>query len=389
MWNSGSAVTFTTTAATAGTYPVNVRYAAGPNPFDGTKTVALYVNGVKQPVWSFPKTANWKTWSTVTRNLALTAGTNTIAFKFDADVTGNINIDALSIGASVDVCSPVTAEAGYTPLFDGTLASFDKWKIAGAGSFGRVTDDCSLRGNGGMGLLWYTAKKFPSYSLKLDWKLVADHNGGVFVGFPDPGNDPFVAVNKGYEIQVDATDAADRTTGAIYTFQGANPDAVKAALKPVGNWNSYEIVVKGQTIKVVLNGTVVNEFTSTDPARDISQGFIGIQNHGAGEAVSYRDIRIKELPATLAVTATAEVRCVAGKALVAVRATNGDTVNADITIKTTYGEKTLAAVKPGAALFHSFTTRLANLPAGSATVTATGDGRTGTATVAWAAKNCG
>jgi len=133
----------------------------------------------------------------------------------------------------------------------------------------------------------------------------------------------------------------------------------------------------------------VNEFTSTDPARDISQGFIGIQNHGAGEAVSYRDIRIKELPATLAVTATAEVRCVAGKALVAVRATNGDTVNADITIKTTYGEKTLAAVKPGAALFHTFTTRLANLPAGSATVTATGDGRTGTATVAWAAKNCG
>jgi len=389
MWNSGSAVTFTTTAATAGTYPVNVRYAAGPNPFDGTKTVALYVNRVKQPVWSFPKTANWKTWSTVTRNLALTAGTNTIAFKFDADVTGNINIDALSIGASVDVCSPVTAEAGYTPLFDGTLASFDKWKIAGAGSFGRVTDDCSLRGNGGMGLLWYTAKKFPSYSLKLDWKLVADHNGGVFVGFPDPGNDPFVAVSKGYEIQVDATDAADRTTGAIYTFQGANPDAVKAALKPVGNWNSYEIVVKGQTIKVVLNGTVVNEFTSTDPARDISQGFVGIQNHGAGEAVSYRDIRIKELPATLAVTATAEVRCVAGKALVAVRATNGDTVNADITIKTTYGEKTLAAVKPGAALFHTFTTRLANLPAGSATVTATGDGRTGATTVSWAAKNCG
>lgn len=388
-WNANSSISFTTSVATAGTYPVNVRYAAGPNPFDGDKKVALYVNGVKQPVWTFPKTATWKTWATQTKQLALNAGTNTIAFKYDADVDGNVNFDALSIGASVDICSPVAGESGYTGLFDGTLASFDKWKMAGAGSFGRVTDDCTIRGNGGLGLLWYTPKKFDSYSLKLDWKLVSDHNGGVFVGFPDPGNDAYVAVNKGYEIQIDATDAADRTTGAIYTFQGANPAAVTAALKPVGTWNSYEIVVKGQTIKVVLNGTVVNEFTSTDPARDISNGFVGVQNHGAGEAVSYRNIRIKELPKTLAVTAAVEVRCVAGKAFVAVTATNTDTVNAALTIKTTFGEKTLAAVKPGAGLFHTFTTRLASLPTGAATVTATGDGRTGTADVTWAAKNCG
>jgi len=388
-FNAGASVTFTTSVATAGTYPVNVRYANGPNPFEGTKTYALYVNGVKQPAWSFPKTANWKTWATATRNLALTAGSNTIALKFDADVQGNVNFDALSIGASQDICSPVAGEAGYTGLFDGTLASFDKWKMSGPGSFGRITDDCSLRGSGGLGLLWYGAKKFESYSLKLDWKLVADHNGGVFVGFPDPANDPFIAVNKGYEIQIDATDAADRTTGAIYTFQGATPAAVTAALNPVGSWNSYEIVVKGQTIKVVLNGTVVNQFTSTDPARDISTGFVGVQNHGAGEAVSYRNIRIKELSADLNVAATVEIRCVAGKALVAVRATNNDTVNADITISTPYGDKTLAAVKPGAALFNSFTTRLANLPAGVAKVTATGSGRTAAVDVPWVAKNCG
>ena len=388
-FNAGASVTFTTSVATAGTYPVNVRYANGPNPFEGTKTYALYVNGVKQPAWSFPKTANWKTWATATRNLALTAGSNTIALKFDADVQGNVNFDALSIGASQDICSPVAGEAGYTGLFDGTLASFDKWKMSGPGSFGRITDDCSLRGSGGLGLLWYGAKKFESYSLKLDWKLVADHNGGVFVGFPDPANDPFIAVNKGYEIQIDATDAADRTTGAIYTFQGATPAAVTAALNPVGSWNSYEIVVKGQTIKVVLNGTVVNQFTSTDPARDISTGFVGVQNHGAGEAVSYRNIRIKELSADLNVAATVEIRCVAGKALVAVRATNNDTVNADITISTPYGDKTLAAVKPGAALFNTFTTRLANLPAGVAKVTATGSGRTAAVDVPWVAKNCG
>jgi hypothetical protein len=385
----GSSVTFTANAAEAGTHPVNLRYANGPNPFDGTKTVSVYVNGQKVGPWELPKTGTWKTWTTATRNLDLVAGANTITIKFDAGDTGNVNLDALSVGASVDICAPGSVEEGYTALFDGTLASFDPWRLSGPGSFGRVTDDCSLRGSGGLGLLWHTGQEFESYSLKLDWKLVADHNGGVFVGFPDPGNDPFVAVNKGYEIQIDATDAPDRTTGSIYTFQGADPAAVTASLKPVGSWNSYDIRVEGQTITVLLNGTVVNEFTSTDPARDISQGFVGIQNHGAGEAVSYRDIRIKDLAKPLAVSATVDVRCVAGKALVAVRATNNDTVNADITIATSFGEKTLKAVKPGAALFHAFTTRLASLPAGKATVTATGDGRTAVVDAPWAAKNCG
>jgi len=261
--------------------------------------------------------------------------------------------------------------------------------MAGPGSFGRITSDCSLRGSGGMGLLWYGAEEFEAYSLKFDWKLVADHNGGVFVGFPNPNNDPFIAVNQGYEIQIDATDAPDRTTGAIYTFKGADPAAVAAALKPVGNWNAYEIIVEGQTIKVVLNGTVVNTFTSTDPARDLSQGYIGLQNHGAGEAVSYRNVRIKAIDPSLAVSATVEVRCIAGKASVAVRATNNDTVNADLKISTPFGDKTLAAVKPGAALFHTFTTRATSVTAGTATVTATADGRTGTAQAAWAAKSCG
>ncbi len=389
MQSTGAAVTFTTNVAEAGSYPVNLRYANGPNPFDGTKTVSVYVNDVEVAPWSLTRTGNWKTWTTATRNLDLAAGTNRISIRQDAGDSGNVNLDALSVGASTDICAPGEVEEGYTGLFDGTLASFDTWRLSGPGSFGRITDDCSLRGSGGLGLLWYTAAEFEAYSLKLDWKLVADHNGGVFVGFPDPGNDPFVAVNQGYEIQIDATDAPDRTTGSIYTFQGADPEAVAAALKPVGAWNSYEIVVQGQTIKVVLNGTVVNEFTSTDPARDISQGFVGIQNHGAGEAVSYRDIRIKELDAALAVTATAEVRCVAGKALVAVRATNGDTVPVDLTISTTYGEKTQKAVKPGAALFHTFTTRLKSIPAGTATATASADGRTGTAEVTWAAKSCG
>ncbi|MFC3687913.1 CBM35 domain-containing protein [Aquipuribacter hungaricus] len=290
--NAGAELTFTTSVEQAGTYPVNVRYANGPNPFSGTKEVALYVNGAKVDPVAFPDTGDWKTWEWLTRDLALQAGENTITLKYDDDVDGNVNVDVLTVGDQLDICTPTPADEGYTSLFDGTLASLDSWRMAGPGSFGRVAD-CSIRGEGGLGLLWFTEQQFSDqYTLALDWKLVKDDNGGIFVGFPNPGNDPWVAVNSGYEIQVDATDAADRTTGAVYTFQGADPDAVEQALNPVGRWNSYEIAVDGDRIRISLNGVLVNDFTSTDPARDLA-GFIGVQNHGGGETVYYRDIQVK------------------------------------------------------------------------------------------------
>ncbi len=137
--------------------------------------------------------------------------------------------------------------------------------------------------------------EFNAYSLKLDWKVAGDDNSGVFVGYPDVGTDPWVAVNQGYEIQIDATDEPDRTTGSIYSFQSADIAARDAALKPPGQWNSYELVVAGQTIKVYLNGTLINSFVNNDPVRDLTQGFVGLQNHGDGDDVWFRNVQIKKL----------------------------------------------------------------------------------------------
>ena len=225
--------------------------------------------------------------------MKLKAGLNRITVSYEQGDEGNVNLDALKIGGGEDICTPQRPAPDYKSLFDGTLSSLASWRMAGPGSFGRQ-DDCSLRTTNGLGLLWYAEQEFSEYSLKLDWKLVRDDNGGVFIGFPNPGNDPWVAVNQGYEVQIDASDAPDRTTGAIYTFQGADPEAVAAALKPVGSWNSYDIRVEGSTVKIFLNGKLVNDFTSTDPARDLA-GFIGMQNHGGGETVYYRNVQMKEL----------------------------------------------------------------------------------------------
>ncbi len=181
-------------------------------------------------------------------------------------------------------------ESGYTSLFDGN--GTDGWSQAGPGSF--TLADGTLTSEGGMGMLWYETREFGSYSLKLDWRLEGDDNSGVVVGFPATSN-PQAALDTGYEVQIDATDADDRTTGSIYAIQGPDLAARDAALNPPGGWNTYELRVEGERLRVFLNGVLINDFTNTDPARSLGQGHIGIQNHGPDDTVSFRNIRIKEL----------------------------------------------------------------------------------------------
>ncbi len=196
---------------------------------------------------------------------------------------GGIQVAA---GAKPADCRP---ETGYTALFDGTQASLNQWRMAGPGGF--TLANGTLTSFGGMGLLWHPVRTFSNYSLKVDWMMPGDDNGGVFIGFPDPGNDPWQPVNLGHEIQIDATDAdPSRTTGSVYSFQAPNTAARNAALNPPGQWNTYEIGVHGQRVEIWLNGVKINDYTST---RNISNGYIGIQNDGTGMDINYRNIRVK------------------------------------------------------------------------------------------------
>ncbi|MFF7801048.1 ThuA domain-containing protein [Streptomyces olivaceus] len=185
-------------------------------------------------------------------------------------------------------CKPAK---GYRDIFNGQ--TLEGWKQAGPGKFN--VKDGTLETEGGMGLLWYQAKELKSYSLKLDWKMQGDDNSGVFVGFP-ASEDPWSAVDKGYEIQIDATDEPDRTTGSVYTFKAANTKARDQVLRPPGQWNSYEIKVRGERLQVFLNGVKINDFTNKDPERSLTDGYIGLQNHGTDDQVSFRNIQLKELP---------------------------------------------------------------------------------------------
>ena len=162
--------------------------------------------------------------------------------------------------------------------------------MCGPGMF--ALEDTMVISRGGMGLLWYAKKKFQDFILKVDWKTSRNEdNSGVFVRFADPHNDPLIAVNTGYEIQIYDAEPKDgnatHRTGAIYNFSSPSVNASK----PPGEWNAFEIHAIGQNYTVILNNKMVTEFVGN---RQL-EGYIGLQNHDSESRVCFGKIAIREL----------------------------------------------------------------------------------------------
>ncbi|TDD53858.1 carbohydrate-binding protein [Kribbella antibiotica] len=92
----GTKTKFTVTVPTAGAYKSTLRYSAGPHA-SATRSLSIYINGVRERSTSLPQTASWDTWTTKTDVLQLVAGTNTIAYRYDVFDVGWINLDNLTI----------------------------------------------------------------------------------------------------------------------------------------------------------------------------------------------------------------------------------------------------------------------------------------------------
>jgi len=180
-------------------------------------------------------------------------------------------------------------DENFRTILDGTT-NLHGWKMCGQGRFDLI--DNMIISNGGMGLLWYKEKKFRDFILKVHWKTSAKgDNSGIFVRFSDPNDDPWNAVNTGYEIQIYDAEPEDENarhrTGAVYDFA---PPSMYASNEP-GKWNIFEIHAIGQNYAVILNDVRITEFTGN---RQL-EGYIGLQNHDVGSKVCFGKIAIKEL----------------------------------------------------------------------------------------------
>jgi len=194
--------------------------------------------------------------------------------------------------------SPASFPAQWKQLFDGKdLAG---WKMVGPGRF--VVEDGLLKTEGGMGLLWYTGEKFGNTTIRVVFKTASPRaNSGVFIRLPEPPPDPWYGVHNGFEVQIDAAGDEWHCTGAIYSLS----KAAQGRQKPPGEWNTMDIVLKGQVTAVFLNGHQINEFDAAKPVPPRKRwyepvrgprpdaGYIGLQNHDARSLVYFKQVSVK------------------------------------------------------------------------------------------------
>ncbi|MBM7440209.1 family 16 glycoside hydrolase [Streptomyces sp. HB132] len=290
-----AATTFDVTVPKAGDYDVNLRYSNGPDPFRGTKSLSLHVNGKKLRQTKLASTGNWDTWSTRTERIRLHAGPNTLSYRFDPGDTGHVNLDLVT----------VLPHGAPVPLFDGTAASQEQWQHTD----GRRVE-WPLSAERSMEVCCGDIRTKDAYQ---DFRLHAEFRVPLLpdeVTGQDRGNSGIYLQDR-YELQIldsygDTTPDTDEA-GAIY--QKKAPD-INAATAPE-TWQTYDITFRaarfddsgGKTadarVTVVWNGRTVHDDIAIDGPTGAglpegpSAGAIRLQDHG--NKVRFRNIRIEPL----------------------------------------------------------------------------------------------
>ncbi len=190
---------------------------------------------------------------------------------------------------------------GFVSLFDGT--NLDQWTGDKASYLLEEGVVVVIPEKGDAGNL-YTKEEFADFIYRFDFQLTPGANNGIGVHAPLEGDAAYV----GIEIQVMDNDADKYKALQPYQYHGSVYGVIpakKGYLKPMGEWNQEEIMVKGTQIKVTLNGTVIVEgdyaAASKNGTMDHKEhpGLLRTTGHlgflGHGEVVRFKNMRVKVL----------------------------------------------------------------------------------------------
>jgi hypothetical protein len=156
-----------------------------------------------------------------------------------------------------------------------------------------------------------TDKEFENFHLKLEWKISKKGNSGIMFHVNEDTTKYKNTYSTGPEMQVlDNNGHPDskiikHRAGDLYDLISCSKETVK----PVGEWNTAEIICNKGKLELILNGTTVvtttlwtddwkqmvanSKFKAMPGFGSFAKGRIALQDHG--DEVWYRNIMIEKL----------------------------------------------------------------------------------------------
>lgn len=199
----------------------------------------------------------------------------------------------------------------WQPLFDGE--SLEGWQVKSGFATYKVEDGAIVgrTAKGSPNTFLCTQKTYDDFELEFEVKVDDALNSGVQIrsALKDAEKDgSYGGRVNGPQVEIEA---GPGQAGFIYgeaTSRGWISDEPKSEDPEVnqhdhfknGQWNKYRVVADGQSIKVWINGQLIEELEDEDIYKTHPKGVIGLQVHGIGSdqdpcEVRWKNIRIRPL----------------------------------------------------------------------------------------------
>ena len=147
------------------------------------------------------------------------------------------------------------------------------------------------------GCIWFNGKgnnlcsikEYGDFEMLVDWKITKDGDSGIYLR-----GSPQVQIWDTSRVDV----GAQVGSGGLYNNQMNPSKPLKVADNPVGDWNTFRIVMIGEKVSVWLNGELVVDNVTMENYWDrkipiFPKGPIELQAHGTD--LAFRDIYVREI----------------------------------------------------------------------------------------------
>ncbi len=211
----------------------------------------------------------------------------------------------------------VNDNAGFTPIFDGTLKGWDGdqkfWRAENNTIVSETTAANKLERN--TFLIWRGGEP-KNFELKLEFKMNSTNSGIQYRSSMLPERGQWAM--KGYQADIDFQNTY---SGQIYEEQARGFLALRGQATHVGadgkkkvfaqikdgndlkgilkinDWNTLHIIARGNVLMQVVNGQLSSVVIDDDEAGRKLEGLIGLQIHvGPPMKVEFRNVWLKTLP---------------------------------------------------------------------------------------------